>query len=172
MRSMPVSAVVLTSLTLFLVSLPAVQVWAADPSKEKELAGDGIQKQLQWEEKVVGPKNGKGIDHAKIAALQDQARKDEANRLKEAPSRKPSRAEGIAAPASSTLPTMDIEKPAPTGSVKTPAKKAAARAEAPKSHDAIDDFLAVNGSDHPATMSTSRPDRSRRGKHARRGRLH
>jgi hypothetical protein len=174
MRSKSVSAVVLASLTLFLVSLRAAPARAGDSSKEKEVGADGIHKTLQWEDKVVGPNNDKKIDHAKIAALQEQARRDEAAKPKVAPNRKPVRPQGVAAPASSTLPTMDIEKPAPAGSVKLPAKKSGAHAEAPKQHDAIDDFLAMNGSEHPsapASGSSNRSDKSRRGKHARRTRM-
>jgi hypothetical protein len=177
MRSKSVSAVVLASVTLFLVALRAAPAQAGDSSKEKEVGADGIHNTLQWEDKVVGPNNDKKIDHAKIAALQEQARRDEAAKPKVAPSRKPVRPQGVSAPASSTLPTMDIEKAAPAGSVKLPAKKSAAHAEAPKSHDAIDDFLAVNGGDHPATTTvasnTGRADKSRArgGKHARRTRI-
>ncbi|HXI55642.1 MAG TPA: hypothetical protein VNO55_06260 [Polyangia bacterium] len=172
MRSKSVSAAVLASLTLSLLLLRAASVWAADPAKEKELVPDGVRKQFQWEEKVVGPQSDKRIDHAKIAAIQEQARKDEANQKNAAPTRKqaPARAEGIAAPSTATLPTMDIEKPAPAGSIKMPAKKTAAKAEAPKSHDAIDDYLAMNNaSDQPKTrtaMPFGRPEKTRRAKHA------
>src|SRR5579872_1712260 len=150
MRSRSVSAEVLASLTLFSVSVFVLPASAADKGKEKELSADGIRSQLQWEDKVVGPQTGKQIDHAKIAALQEQARRDEASRPKTAP-RKAARPEGVAAPASSTLPTMDIEKAAPAGSVKLPPKKSAAHAAAPKQHDAVDDFLAMAGNDQPAT---------------------
>lgn len=158
MRSKSVSALVLASLTLFLVSLRATPL-RAEPSKDKEVSGDGLRKTLQWEEKVMGPKDGKQIDHAKIAALQEQARRDEANKPKTP--QKTARAQGIAAPASSTLPTMDIEKAAPAGSVHYPAKKTAAKAEAPKSHDSIDDFLAMNtaSEQHAAKASAGHPMR-------------
>lgn len=167
MPSKSVRALVLTSLTLLLVSSLGVAV-RAEPSKEKEVSADGLRKQLQWEDKVVGSRQGKQIDHAKIAALQEQARRDEATRPK-AP-QKTSRAEGVAAPASSTLPTMDIEKPAPAGSVHYPAKKTA-RVEATKSHDAIDDFLAMNTASEQSPKASGRANRggkSARRKHARR----
>lgn len=161
MRSKSVWASVLTSLALLVVALRAAPARAGDPTREKEVQSDGLRKQFQWEEKVLGPKDPKQVDHAKIAALQEQARREDANRPKTP--QKTVRAEGIAAPASSTLPTMDIEKPAPAGSIHYPGKKTAARAEAPKSHDAIDDFLAMNnsgGDQHEATNSSaSHPNR-------------
>ncbi|HVR61344.1 MAG TPA: hypothetical protein VMU50_05560 [Polyangia bacterium] len=159
----------MTSLTLLLGFWPGAPV-RAEPSKEKEVSADGLRKQLQWEDKVVGPKQGKQIDHAKIAALQEQARRDEANRPKTP--QKTARPEGVSGPASSTLPTMDIEKPAPAGSVHYPAKKTA-RAEAPKSHDAIDDFLAMNTTNEQSTKTNvatraTRGAKSSHRKHARR----
>ena len=171
MRSKSVSAAVLASLTLSLLLLHVASAWA-ESGKEKELVPDGIRKQFQWEDKVVGPQNDKRIDHAKIAALQEQARKDEATHRNAAPARskQPVRAEGIAAPSTATLPTMDIEKPAPAGSVRMPVKKTAAKNEPPKSHDAIDEYLAMNNTnDQPktrASMPFGRPEKTHRTKHA------
>jgi hypothetical protein len=116
--------------------------WAAgDKGKKKEKDGipDAVSQQLSWEEKVVGPKD-KGVDHKKIAAMQEKARREDAARQSEPPPKK-TRAQGVAAPATSTLPTMDIEKPAPAGSAKKPAKRQAAVAEAPRQKDAIDNIL-------------------------------
>lgn len=169
MRSRSVSAVLLASLTLSWFALSSASALAGEPAKQKELAPDSMGKQFQWEEKVVGPQTDKKIDHAKIAALQEQGRKDEANRRNQ-PAPKMTRAAGIAAPASSTLPTMDIEKAAPAGSVRMPTKKVA-KAEAPKSHDAIDDVLAMATTEskvRPAKVASTRTDKTRRGKHARR----
>jgi len=70
---------------------------------------------------------------------------------------------------------MDIEKPAPAGSVHYPPKKAATRAEAPKSHDNIDDFLAMNSASEQRSATRSSPThifKTRRhvaAKHSRRG---
>ena len=55
MRSKSVWALFLASLTLFLVALRAAPT-RAEPSKEKEVSSDGLRKQFQWEEKVMGPK--------------------------------------------------------------------------------------------------------------------
>jgi hypothetical protein len=115
---------------------------------DAEVVPDSVNRQFQWEEKVVGPKD-KGVDHKKIAAMQEQARREDAAKKKEPP-KKQGRAEGISAPASSTLPTMDIEKAAaPTH--KAPAHKAA---PAPRSHDALDDLLADQGV-KPGTATSS-----------------
>jgi hypothetical protein len=102
---------------------------------------DSINRQFQWEDKVVGPKN-KGVDHEKIAAMQEQARREDAARKKEPAAKKAGRAEGIAAPASATPPTMDIEKPV-AASAKKPAKRTVA--EEPHRKDAIDNLLDEEG---------------------------
>ena len=121
------------------VSVFATGSWAQKGKKkdasQQEVVPDSINRQFQWEEKVVGPKD-KGVDHKKIAALQEQGRREDEARKKEPP-KKAQRAEGVDAPASSTLPTMDIEKPA-VGVTKKPKKVAA---EAPRQHDALDNIL-------------------------------
>jgi hypothetical protein len=117
---------------------------------------DAISRQFQWEEKVVGPKD-KGVDHRKIAAMQEQARREEAARKKQPPPpKKTVRAEGVAAPASATLPTMDIEQPAPagTGLHKSAKKSGAAQAES-QQRDALDNLLADEG--HRPAPATSSP---------------
>ncbi|HVU52821.1 MAG TPA: hypothetical protein VHL80_19200 [Polyangia bacterium] len=111
---------------------------ASEASKEKEATPASFNKTLQWEEKVVGPKD-KGVDHAKIAAMQEQGRRDEAAR-KQAPPKKPERPVGVNDPASSTIPTQDIEKPHAVTM-----RKASYAAPAPKHHDELDNLLAENG---------------------------
>src|SRR5581483_4809652 len=81
-------------------------------AKSSEAMPDNISKQFQWEEKVVGPSDDKKIDHAKIARIQAEARKEEERHKDEPAVKKTERAKGVAAPSTSTLPTMDIEKPA------------------------------------------------------------
>jgi hypothetical protein len=115
---------------------------------------DAVERQLSWEEKVVGPKE-KGVDHKKIAAMQEKARREDAARQNEPPPKK-TRAEGVAAPASSTLPTMDIEKPAPAGSIKKSTKQKAQVAEAPKQRDAIDNILSEGDSGPKSSASSGR----------------
>lgn len=119
---------------------------------QKELVPESINRQFAWEEKVVGPKDG--VDHAKIAALQSQARKDAELQKNQPPPKKAERAEGVAAPASVVLPTMDIEKPAPAGSIRRPTKKVVV--EQKPQADAIDALLASNRTSDPVASSNER----------------
>ena len=94
----------------------------AEKKAKKDSSGEvgtGIDKQLEWENRVVGPKAGINKDH--LAAVQEQGRREEAERKKEPP-KKVGRAAGVDAPASAELPTMDIEKPS-SGTRKAPKKK-------------------------------------------------
>ncbi|HVV16561.1 MAG TPA: hypothetical protein VHH90_05095 [Polyangia bacterium] len=109
--------------------------------KKKDSGGEvatGIDKQLEWENKVVGPKAG--IDKNHLAAVQEQGRREEAQRKKEPP-KKQGRAAGIDAPASSTLPTMDIEK-AGSSTKRSPKKVASAE---PRKKDSLDNLLDSEG---------------------------
>jgi hypothetical protein len=145
-----------------------------DSAKVKETP-PAFNKTFQWEEKELGPKN-KGVDHDKIAAMQEQGRReDEARRKEQAAghAKKAERADGITGPATATLPTMDIEKPAPAGSVKQPGVRKASYSPPPKSHDEIDSVLAENGvgDDASAAALNSVLGRSHKGvasKHAKR----
>lgn len=118
----------------------------AETGKEKEVTSS-FNKQFQWEEKVVGPKD-KGVDHDKIAAMQAEGRREEAAKKREEMASGHKKAEprpdGISGPATATLPTMDIEKAAPAGSVRQPVRKAS-YTPPPKAHDDIDNVLAENG---------------------------
>lgn len=114
-------------------------------AKEEEVPAN-INKQFQWEDKVVGPKSG--LDKDKIASIQERGRREEEARKKEPP-KKQERAAGVEAPASSTLPTMDIEKPAAA-----PTKKTKKVAEGPKQRDALDNLLDDQG------VKPNRPDGS------------
>jgi hypothetical protein len=119
----------------------------SETGKDNKEAPANFNKTFAWEEKVVGPKD-KGVDHDKIAAMQEQARREEAAKKREemasgGPKKAP-RADGITGPATATLPTMDIEKPAPAGSVRAPVRTAS-YAPPPRQHDDIDNVLAANG---------------------------
>ena len=107
---------------------------AAETGKDKEPAS--FNKTFQWEEKVVGPKD-KGVNHDKIAAMQEQGRREDAARKHEPP-KKAERPAGVNGPASSVLPTQDIEKPHAVTMRK-------ASYTPPKQHDEIDNVLAENG---------------------------
>ncbi len=112
----------------------------AEKKAKKDSSGEvgtGIDKQLEWENKVVGPKAGINKDH--LAAIQEQGRREDAERKKEPP-KKVGRASGVDAPASSELPTMDIEK---ASTAKKSSKKVAA-AE-PRKKDSLDNLLDSEG---------------------------
>jgi hypothetical protein len=112
----------------------------AEKKAKKDSSGEvgtGIDKQLEWENKVVGPKAGINKDH--LAAVQEQGRREEAERKKEPP-KKVGRASGVDAPASASLPTMDIEK---ASTAKKSSKKVAA-AE-PRKKDSLDNLLDSEG---------------------------
>jgi hypothetical protein len=96
-----------------------------------------VNKQFEWENKVVGPKEGIDKDH--LAAVQEQGRREEAQRKKEPP-KKQGRAAGVDAAGSATLPTMDIEKATPSAKK----QKKVASAE-PKKKDSLDNLLDSEG---------------------------
>jgi hypothetical protein len=135
---------------LFLTGPSAAHAKSKKPtdSSASPEVGTNVNKQFEWENKVVGPKEGIDKDH--LAEIQERGRREEAARKKEPP-KKPTRAAGVAAPASSTLPTMDIEKPA------TPARKARKVASAePRQKDSLDNLLDSEGvkPDNPKNGST------------------
>jgi hypothetical protein len=113
----------------------------AEKSKKKDANGEvpsGINKQFEWENKVVGPKEGIDKDH--LAAVQEQGRREEAQRKKEPP-KKQERAKGVDAAGSASLPTMDIEKAAAPSAKK---QKKVATAE-PRHKDSLDNLLDSEG---------------------------
>jgi len=136
---MQFKSAVAAAITMLMVTAGAGVGHAKDKKKDASgEVGTGIDKQLEWENKVVGPKAGLNKDH--LAAIQEQGRREEAERKKEPP-KKVGRAAGVDAPASSELPTMDIEKPA-SGSKKAPKKVAAAE---PHKKDSLDNLLDSEG---------------------------
>jgi hypothetical protein len=123
-----------------LIATGATRGWAEKGHKKTEVGGDAtINKQFEWENRVVGPKEG--LDKEKLAAIQEKGRREEEARKKEPP-KKPQRAAGLNEAGSASLPTMDIEQPAAA-----PAKKPASKkvAEAPKQKDALDNLLSEQG---------------------------
>jgi hypothetical protein len=113
---------------------------------------DGFNRQFKWEENVVG-NNEKKLDHQKIAAMQAAARKEDAAHKDEPTVKKTERPRGVGVPASSTLPTMDIEKAAPAGTVKQYKPRPVA-VEPPRRRDSLDQLL-----DSEKDTSGSRPRR-------------
>ncbi|HVZ71187.1 MAG TPA: hypothetical protein VHJ20_02330 [Polyangia bacterium] len=143
-----------------------------DATKSKEISTTStFNKTFEWEDSVVGPKK-KGIDHDKIAAMQEEGRRErEAKRKEHAPA-KVDHPVGVNDPASAKLPTMDIEKAAPAGSIHTGPKRAAYTP--PRQHDEIDAVLAENraneGNGNAGLDSVLSPKRSapKKARHGRR----
>jgi hypothetical protein len=143
-----------TALSMLIVSSATV-ARAGKNGKSKDQNGevpDNISKQFQWEDKVVGPKN-KGVDHDKIAAMQAAARKEDAAHKNE-PAKKQSRAAGINAPSSVSIPTQDIEKPAAAPAPKTARPKPAV---VQRQRDSLDNLLDAE-KDTPSKSSSSSSD--------------
>jgi hypothetical protein len=105
---------------------------------KKEASGEmpaSINQQFQWEDKVVGPKEG--LDKDRVAATRERGLREEQERKNKPPEKVK---KVVADPASATLPTMDIEKPAaPTE------KKQKKVAQAPRQRDALDNLLDEQG---------------------------
>ena len=113
--------------------------WAKGGKAKADKGGDdAISRQFKWEENVVGP-NSKKLDRNKIAAMQEAARKEDAAHKNEPKVKKTERPAGVGVPSSSTLPTMDIEKPAPVAA-RTPKPRPAVE-KAPKTRDSLDALL-------------------------------
>ena len=109
----------------------------------KKEAGDAntampasMSQQFEWENKVVGPKEG--LDHKKVAATREQGVREEEERKQQAPVKQK---KVVADPATATLPTMDIEKPA----APTEKKQKKVAVQAPHQKDALDNLLDEQG---------------------------
>ena len=122
-----------------LIATGASRGWAEKGKKQGSSDSATINKQFEWENHVVGPKEG--LDQDRIAAIQEKGRRDEEARKKEPP-KKQERAAGVEAAGTATLPTMDIEKPA---AAKKPAAKKVAAAEPPRRKDSLDNLLDEQG---------------------------
>jgi hypothetical protein len=154
-------------------SLAAGKAGKSKSSSSAEVP-DNISRQFKWEEKVVGP-NDKKIDHEKIAAMQAAARKEEANKKNEPTVKKAARPQGVGAPSTSTIPTQDIEKPAPVAAKPNRPRAVADREARPRDSldnlldsekdtspskagrdDGLGSVLAVSDGDKPAASSSGR----------------
>ena len=122
-----------------LIATGASRGWAEKGKKQGSSDSATINKQFEWENHVVGPKEG--LDQDRIAAIQEKGRRDEEARKKEPP-KKQERAAGVEAAGTATLPTMDIEKPA---AAKKPGAKKVAAAEPPRRKDSLDNLLDEQG---------------------------
>jgi len=106
---------------------------------KKEAGGEmpaSINQQFQWEDKVVGPKEG--LDKDKVAATRERGLKEEQERKNKPPEKVK---KVVSDPATATLPTMDIEKPA----TPTEKKQKKVAAQAPRQRDALDNLLDEQG---------------------------
>ena len=123
--------------TLFLVGGGVSPSFARGGTKEA--GGDvpsAINKQFEWENKVVGPKEG--LDHDKVAATRERGIREEQERKNKAPEKK---VKVVNDPATATLPTMDIEKPA----APTERKQRKVASAQPRQRDALDNLLDEQG---------------------------
>ena len=132
--------IALSTAVALLVGVQATQGWAdkGKGKKDQEVTAN-FQKQFEWEKEVVGPKEG--LDHSRLAAIQEKGRKEDEARKKEPP-KKVERAAGINEAGSVALPTMDIEKPA---AKKAPAAKREVAAAPVKRKDSLDNLLDEQG---------------------------
>src|SRR4051812_43479992 len=106
---------------------------------KKEASGEmpaSINQQFQWEDRVVGPKEG--LDKDRVAATRERGIREEQERKNKPPEKVK---KVVADPASATLPTMDIEKPA----APTEKKQRKVASAQPKQRDALDNLLDEQG---------------------------
>src|SRR4029078_13089983 len=97
-----------TSVALLLVGAGASPLFARGGKKESspEMSAS-MNKQFDWENKVVGPKEG--LDHDKVAATRERGIREEQERKAKGPEKVK---KVVADPSTATIPTQDIEKPA------------------------------------------------------------
>jgi hypothetical protein len=126
-----------TSVALLLVGAGASPSFARGGKKESspEMSAQ-MKNQFDWENKVVGPKEG--LDHDKVAATRERGIREDEERKKQAPQKK---VKVVAEPSTAAIPTQDIEKPA----APVERKKKVAAAPAPKRRDALDNLLDEQG---------------------------
>jgi hypothetical protein len=126
-----------TSVALLLVGAGASPSFARGGKKESspEMSAS-MNKQFDWENKVVGPKEG--LDHDKVAATRERGIREEQERKAKGPEKVK---KVVADPSTATIPTQDIEKPA----APVERKKKVAAAPAPKQRDALDNLLDEQG---------------------------
>jgi hypothetical protein len=126
-----------TSVALLLVGAGASPSFARGGKKESspEMSAQ-MNKQFDWENKVVGPKEG--LDHDKVAATRERGIREEQERKAKGPEKVK---KVVADPSTATIPTQDIEKPA----APVEHKKKVAAAPAPKRRDALDNLLDEQG---------------------------
>ena len=106
---------------------------------KKDSSGEmpaSINQQFQWEDKVVGPKEG--LDKDKVAATRERGIKEDQERKAKGPEKVK---RTVAEPSTAAIPTQDIEKPA----APIERKKKVASAPTPRQKDALDNLLDEQG---------------------------
>jgi hypothetical protein len=136
MRQFTLATSVATLLGFFLLGASASPSFARGGKKEAETSSS-FNQQFDWENKVVGPKEG--LDAKKVAATREQGVREDEERKKQVPQKK---VKVVNDPATATLPTMDIEKPAAPTEKK---QKKVAVAPPPRQRDALDNLLDEQG---------------------------
>jgi hypothetical protein len=122
---------------LFVILLGASPSFARGGKKETSTSvPSSVNQQFEWENKVVGPKEG--LDAKKVAATREQGIREEEERKKQVPQK---RVKVVNEPSTATIPTQDIEKPA----APVERKKKVAAAPAPRQRDALDNLLDEQG---------------------------
>ena len=123
-----------TSVALLLVGAGASPSFARGGKKDSDSTAvpSSINQQFQWEDKVVGPKEGLDKYLRERGIREEQERK----------ARGPEKVKRVVAePSTASIPTQDIEKPA----APVERKKKVASAQAPKQRDALDNLLDEQG---------------------------
>ena len=125
-----------TSIATLLLAGASSPAFARGGKKDGDTAVPAsINQQFEWENRVVGPKEG--LDQKKVAATREQGIREEEERKKQAPVKVK---RTVAEPSTAAIPTQDIEKPAaPTE------KKQKKVAQAPRQRDALDNLLDEQG---------------------------
>jgi len=127
-----VAALLLSGVSPATVSLAHARGGKKDSSGEMPAS---INQQFQWEDKVVGPKEG--LDKDKVAATRERGIKEDQERKARGPEKVK---RTVAEPSTASIPTQDIEKPAAPVERK---KKVAA--SGPRQKDALDNLLDEQG---------------------------
>jgi len=123
--------------TLLLAGSSSTSAFARGGKKEasNEMPAS-MSQQFQWEDKVVGPKEG--LDKDKVAATRERGIKEDQERKAKGPEKVK---RTVAEPSTAAIPTQDIEKPA----APVERKKKVAAAQAPRQRDALDNLLDEQG---------------------------
>ena len=125
-----------TSVATLLLAGASTAAFARNGKKGSDEMSASMTQQFQWEDKVVGPKEG--LDKDKVAATRERGIKEEQERKARGPEKVK---RTVAEPSTAAIPTQDIEKPA----APVERKKKVAAASQPRQKDALDNLLDEQG---------------------------